>query len=118
MKKIILFAVLILSCNSALLSQQNDTLTISNLQEQINVLKAENAQMKAEISNLKDILLKVMSGSQITVPSVEKQTETEPDQTIQPKENGDYGQCKATTKSGSRCKRKAGASGYCWQHER
>ena len=27
------------------------------------------------------------------------------------------GQCKATTKSGTRCKRAAGPSGYCWQHD-
>jgi len=27
------------------------------------------------------------------------------------------GQCKATTKKGTRCSRAAKASGYCWQHE-
>jgi hypothetical protein len=27
------------------------------------------------------------------------------------------GQCKATTKKGTRCSRAAGSSGYCWQHE-
>ncbi|WP_394346184.1 DUF5763 domain-containing protein [Pedobacter duraquae] len=26
------------------------------------------------------------------------------------------GQCKATTKKGSRCKRNGNGSGYCWQH--
>ncbi|WP_461400320.1 DUF5763 domain-containing protein [Flavitalea sp.] len=26
-------------------------------------------------------------------------------------------QCQATTQKGSRCSRKAGTSGYCWQHD-
>ena len=26
------------------------------------------------------------------------------------------GQCKATTKKGTRCSRTAGSNGYCWQH--
>lgn len=26
------------------------------------------------------------------------------------------GQCKALTKKGSRCKRRGGSNGYCWQH--
>src|SRR5881398_2460321 len=28
----------------------------------------------------------------------------------------DNGQCKAITKKGTRCSRKAGDNGYCWQH--
>ena len=27
------------------------------------------------------------------------------------------GQCRATTKAGSRCKRSASSGGYCWQHQ-
>ncbi|BAV07063.1 DUF5763 domain-containing protein [Filimonas lacunae] len=27
-----------------------------------------------------------------------------------------FSQCKATTKKGTQCSRRAGASGYCWQH--
>lgn len=30
----------------------------------------------------------------------------------------DYDQCKATTKKGTRCKRKATSTGYCWQHNK
>lgn len=32
------------------------------------------------------------------------------------KNPGSPGQCKATTKKGTRCLRSAGAGGYCWQH--
>ncbi len=35
----------------------------------------------------------------------------------EPTPNTTSAQCKGTTQSGKRCSRKAGASGYCWQHE-
>lgn len=37
--------------------------------------------------------------------------------TAKPAKGSGYGQCQGMTRKGTQCSRKAGANGYCWQHE-
>jgi peptidoglycan hydrolase CwlO-like protein len=47
---------------------------------------------------------------------VENSSQLEQKEEPQKQKKQEFGQCKATTKKGSRCSRSAGSSGYCYQH--
>ena len=77
---------------------------IERVQKSILFLGVDMSSLiKGEIKNLPE---SYNSNKIVTKPTIEeKQKKVEYS-----------GQCKATTKKGTRCSRTAGSNGYCWQH--
>ena len=71
-------------------------------------LKYELLKQKLDVLNTTKPTTQANSQSLISTP-----TTTTPTTQKKPEASG---QCKATTKKGSRCSRSAGSNGYCWQH--
>ena len=89
-----------------LLNNQIETINyIDRVQKSILFLGVDiSSLIKGDIKNLPDSYNN--SNKNDTKASIEdKQKKVE-----------DGGQCKATTKKGTRCSRTAGSNGYCWQH--
>ena len=89
-----------------LLNNQIETINfIDRIQKSILFLGVDiSSLIKGDIKNLPDSYNN--SNKILTKPSTEEKQKKE-----------EYsGQCKATTKKGTRCSRTAGSNGYCWQH--
>lgn len=120
MKRIyVIVPLLLLAFN--LYSQTMDSVS---LQLQIDDLKVQNTELQKQISELKDLIIKYFSNNTFKEQPTNTESQYEPKKEVKTKvklqnnNEGYSGQCKATTRSGSQCKRKAGPSGYCWQHEK
>ena len=99
-----------------------------NIKIELNQLKSENAILKAKVealeANLKLLQYEVenlKSKTNTQEPSGRtnevKDSKIEKNQFQAKPENSNYsGQCKATTKKGTKCSRTAKSNGYCWQH--
>jgi outer membrane lipopolysaccharide assembly protein LptE/RlpB len=99
---------------------------------QIKVTKLENdiADIKNTLYNIQEALsknkIKVKDNSTSFTPLSQPSEKTQKKTPSTTKNNSTYssssttknysGQCMATTKKGTRCKRSARSNGYCWQH--
>lgn len=125
MKYLIILILVIVGSNSCL--SQDLKLEIENLRLRNELNERKIIDLENSVKELKEIIKILGNGNKNLNPSDNTNSSTSnnsntlkqasPTETINnSKSSQSYGQCKATTKAGTRCKRSATSSGYCWQH--
>ena len=104
-----------------------DANQIKQLQEKINTLETALNDIKITVDQnqvlIKELLTKISGiSSDKEAKTIKNDTNTDtekPKQEIKQVTPDDSGQCRAITKKGTRCSRKATSpNGFCWQHNK